>query len=509
MKGIMMTHSWSTNKAADRINKLLDEVKDVTIVEYSRDMSLEKIPKNKAYRSDSVHLYVDILNLDEILATSDSEGETCHKRALRFLNLHYRAVDRILNEAGALRVDFHNQRLHAVISKPYDSEEDRIKKAVAIAHLIINVLKETGEDDNLIPDATVRVGIDSGRSLIVNNGRRGGLEPLFLGSPANEAAKLASDHSATGIFLTNNARQVIGIPVAANTINTPLTKVQIEVCEENANLDISKEKIIDAWKDDLENNPIGSFNFSGHTPPLSTLDILALTPSNSRRQELVSIYADISGFTAYIRDHIDENTEDVIRVLHVIRSELDNVLSKDFEGRKIRFIGDCIHGVFCLGTAQSTDTFETISESVLCSGALRSSFNKALEIFSNNNVEYGDLGLSIGFEYGQTAITRLGIKGGRVRCAVSRAVLSSESAQSRCNGVQTAIGTFAYKKANDAVRNLFGENKIISHLDYVEAVDGLSENDDESAKSARKAAYVNSSPTVAAAAITSVKPFCQ
>ena len=96
-----------------------------------------------------------------------------------------------------------------------------------------------------------------------------------------------------------------------------------------------------------------------------------------------------------------------------------------------------------------------------------------------------------------------------MRCAVSRAVLSSESAQSRCNGVQTAIGTFAYKKANDAVRNLFGENKIISHLDYVEAVDGLSENDDESAKSARKAAYVNSSPTVAAAAITSVKPFCQ
>jgi class 3 adenylate cyclase len=509
MKGIMMAHSWSTNKATDRINKLLDEVKYVTIVEYSRDMSLANIPKNKAYRSDSVHLYVDILNLDEILATTDSEGETCHKRALKFLNLHYRAVDRILNDTGALRVDFHNQRLHAVISKPYGSEKDRINKAVAIAQLIISVLKETGEVENSIPDAIVRVGIDSGKSLIVNNGRRGGQEPLFLGPPANEAAKLASDHSATGIFLTNNAREVIGLPVAANPKKTPLNKNQIEDCEESANLDISKDKIIDAWKKDLENNPIGSFNFSGHTPPLSTLDISALTPSNSRRQELVSIYADVSGFTAYVRDHIDENTEDVIRVLHVIRSELDNVLSKDFEGRKIRFIGDCIHGVFCLGTAQTTDTVETISESVLCSGALRSSFNKALEIFDGNDVEYGDLGLSIGFEYGQTAITRLGIKGSLVRCAVSRAVLNSEASQSRCNSVQTAIGSIAYKKANDAVKNLFGEGKIISYLDYVEAVDGLAENDDESAKSAKKSAYVNSSPTVAAAAITSVKPFCR
>jgi class 3 adenylate cyclase len=282
MKGIMMTHSWSTNKATDRINKLLDEVKDVTIVEYSRDMSLANIPKNKAYRSDSVHLYVDILNLDEILATTDSEGGTCHKRALRFLNLHYRAVDRILDEARVLRVDFHNQRLHAVISKPYDSEEERINKAVAIAQLIIDVLKETGEEENSIPDAIVRVGIDSGKSLIVNNGRRGGQEPLFLGPPANEAAKLASDHSATGIFLTNNAREAIGLPVAANPKKTPLNKNQIEDCEESANLDIAKDKIIDAWKKDLENNPIGSFNFSGHTPPLSTLDISTLTLNRPR-----------------------------------------------------------------------------------------------------------------------------------------------------------------------------------------------------------------------------------
>lgn len=509
MKGIIMTHSWSTDCATDRINKLLAEVKDVTIMEYSKDMSLENIPKNKAYRTDSVHLYIDILNLDEILSTTGFEGETCHKRALKFLNLHYRAVYRILKTCEAIKVDFHNQRLHSVISKPYDSEEDRIKKAVAIAQLIIDVLKETGENEADIPNAMVRVGIDSGKSLIVNNGRRGGREPLFLGPPANEAAKLASDHSTKGIFLTNNAREAIGLSVAVNPKKTPLTKDQIEDCETRTNLDVSKEQIIKAWEEDLEKSPIGLFNFSGHTPPLSTLDVLLLTPSNSRRQELVSIYADISGFTAYVRDHINDNSEDVIRVLHVIRSELDNVLSKDFEGRKIRFIGDCLHGVFCLGTAQTTDTLDTISESVLCVGALRSSFNKSLEILEENKVEYGELGLSIGFEYGQTAISRLGIQGERVRCAISRAVLTSEISQSKCNSVQTAIGSAAYNKARESVRIIFGEKMIVSNLDYLEAVDALAENGDETAKSARKQAYVNSSVSVATAAMSSVKPFCK
>ena len=50
------------------------------------------------------------------------------------------------------------------------------------------------------------------------------------------------------------------------------------------------------------------------------MDIPALTPGNSRRQEAVSIYADIDGFTAYVADNIEENAENVVRVLHVLRA---------------------------------------------------------------------------------------------------------------------------------------------------------------------------------------------
>jgi hypothetical protein len=36
----------------------------------------------------AAHLYADIVNLDDILGVTEAEGETCHRRTLRFLNLH-------------------------------------------------------------------------------------------------------------------------------------------------------------------------------------------------------------------------------------------------------------------------------------------------------------------------------------------------------------------------------------------------------------------------------------
>ena len=46
----------------------------------------------------------------------------------------------------------------------------------------------------------MRVGIDSGIALTVNNGRNGHREPLFLGDPANHAAKIASGGNSSGIL---------------------------------------------------------------------------------------------------------------------------------------------------------------------------------------------------------------------------------------------------------------------------------------------------------------------
>lgn len=484
----MATRSWNKEGAGKRIDGKISglPLKNIEIKEYVRDTDLTNLPGNVAYRVDGVHLYADILNVSEMLHVTDVEGETCHRRTFRFLNLHYRAVYRIIQRVDAIFVDFHNQRLHSVVSKPYESEADRVHKAVAMAELIIDVLAQTGEDADH-PAAKVRIGIDTGEALAVNNGRSGHREPLFLGVPANHAAKRAGGGKFTGIYLTNEARTAIGLKKADNEDTTPLTSAEIATSQRKAKLDVTADQIVKDWEDDLEKNPIGAFEFSRHTPPFSTLDIETLSVKNSRRQDAATVYADIDGFTTYVAANIasDDSAKHVVRALHVLRSELDAVLHADFAGRKVRFIGDCVHGLAVEGTAQTTDEEETISNLTLCAGGMRSSFNLALTKLKEDGTDASSLGLAIGFEFGPMTVTRLGMKGELVRCSVSRGVLTAEQEQSRCAGTETALGVNAYNKASEAVRSVFGTRRKRAGLTYDVVVKELSEKNDTSAKAAK------------------------
>lgn len=491
-----MSKNWNHDRAVKHIDKKIADIAEVTIKDYVRDMSLESIPTSTAYRVDGVHMYADIMNLEDMLNITTVEGVECHKRTLRFLDQHYRVVKRILNKVDARRVDFHSQRLHSLFTKPYNTESDaetkRVQRAVATSQLIIDVLAQTSDDDENIPAAKVRIGIDTGLALAVNNGRSGYREPLFLGDPANHAAKLASNNKAKGIYLTNIARKAIGLEESDSPEKAALTAAEIKACQDAAELDVTSDEMVKEWREDLKNNPIGGYQFSRQTLPLRDMDIYSLTPANSKRQEMVSLYADIDGFTTYVADHINEKTEDVVRTLHVIRAELERVVTSDFEGRRVRFIGDCVHALSCDGTVQTTDEVKSVSEATRLAGALRSSFNLAIERLKDQNVETGNLGLAIGFDLGPTAVTRLGTKGNRVRCAIGRSVIESENRQCVCSGVETAIGQAAYDAASKAVQNLFGKSRKTSHLDYNEATEALADDGDESAKQARSETYAGS-----------------
>jgi hypothetical protein len=489
----MAAHTWNSARAAKRIAARLKEVKEIEIKDYVRDTDLTALPRNKAYRVNGVHLYVDIKNLEAMLATTTVEGETCHKRTLRFLNLHFRAVRRILSAVGAIEVDFHNQRLHAVITKPYGDEAGRLHRAIAIGQLIIDVLAQTGEEgDDIIPAAKVRVGIDSGVALAVCNGRRGHGEPLFLGVPANYAAKRAGGGKAEGIYLTNTARGVIALDNNVVEDRTPLSADEIAESQNEASLPVTSDQIVKEWRTDLDNNPIAKFEFSGHTPPFSNLDFELLTPKNSRRQTAISVYADIDGFTDFVAAGVcdDEAAKDVVRVLHVLRSEMDSVLHTEFGGRKVRFVGDCVHGVLGEGTAQTPNQEESVSTATLCAAGIRSSFEQAITALEEEgHLEAGHgLGLAIGFDLGPIALTRLGMKGSMVRCAVGRSVLESEVQQRRCDGEEAAIGLAAYDAASYAVQTAFSSTRKRDGLTYEAAVEELANRQDETAKVAKAVA---------------------
>jgi hypothetical protein len=191
----------------------------------------------------------------------------------------------------------------------------------------------------------------------------------------------------------------------------------------------------------------------------------------------------------------------------VIRAELERVLTSDFGGRRIRFIGDCIHGLICEGTSLATDEEETISNSVLCAGGLRSSFDEALGVLAAHGVDPAGLGLAVGLEFGPMTVTRLGIQGDRVRCSVSRGVLQAEEEQLRCRGNETAIGKVAYDKASGGVREVFERDRKKANLDYNEAVEGLAESGDSRAKAARGAVFALAGSADAEISAPVVRPF--
>ncbi|WP_278983747.1 adenylate/guanylate cyclase domain-containing protein [Sphingobium yanoikuyae] len=481
---------WKSETTDKRVATRLKEVETVEIKDYVRDTDLHGLARNKAYRVDGVHVYADILNLGEMLQSTEVEGETCHKRTLRFLNLHYRAVYRIIAAVDAIQVDFHNQRLHLVVAKPYGDEAARVHKAVAIGQLIMDVLAKTGEDgDDKIPSAKVRVGIDTGLALAVRNGRRGSSEPLFLGVPANHAAKRAGGGTKTGIYLSNEARGAIDLDAVDDEDVSALTAAEVGDSQEEAALAVTADGIVRDWKKDLEANPIGKFSFSGHTPPFADLDLEVLTPGNSRRNDAISIYADIDGFTAYVADNIDDDDDamDVVRALHVLRAELDAVLTEDFGGRKIRFIGDCVHGVIGEGTAQTADTEASASTAILCAGGLRSGFVRALELLEDEGIDVAGLGIAIGLDAGPVALTRLGMKGSMIRCATGRAILASEHEQRRCAGDETAVGAVAYGWCSNAGQKIFGSSRKRSGLTYDVALEELADEGDTTAAAAKVA----------------------
>src|SRR3546814_4018954 len=91
--------------------------------------------------------------------------------------------------------------------------------------------------------------------------------------------------------------------------------------------------------------------------------------------------------------------------IHVIREELNAVLKEDCGGKRVRFIGDCIHGLMTKVQEEDTakdDAPGAVEDAAVCAAAMKSSFDLCLEAVPGLD----DLDLAIGIEYGPVPLTR-------------------------------------------------------------------------------------------------------
>ncbi len=436
-----------------------------------REQFITDIRRNEAVLVDGVHVYVQLLDYSAVMLEQDRETEVSHRRVLGMLHLHYAACDAVAEEFEAQRVDYHGPRMHAVIVSPAGEQNAgaRARRALEFADAVKRTIELTGERAGDGQFRTrVRIGLDSGKAVAVNSGSRDEREPLFLGNPANHAAKIAEGAEA-GIFPSDKVRAEAGIQrlfaearfmldaERANEVRVASFETGqpgfVTLANRASEETVERASSAAATRFVRDVASSASFVFHRHQPPLRTIVFADLRPSNSIRMELVSIFGDIDRFTAYVEDCIGNGRiREMVTNLHVIRSELAATLKHDFGGRKVRFIGDCIHGLLAEGTRTETNASETVREAVQAAAGMRSSF----ELCQANLRNVAGLGIAIGVEFGMTPISRIGVRGDlSVRCSVSKAVSASEELQSGCEGDETALGERALSHAPAAIRRLF------------------------------------------------------
>ena len=153
-------------------------------------------------------------------------------------------------------------------------------------------------------------------------------EPMFLGSAANHAAKLGRVQP--GVFLSDRVRALLASRGLASRIHSKCRRGRYQIRSSHDAMkaprrlqwsqlspetrghsrslrdDISKTEVPDAT--------IPRFSFRHKEPPLSEIDYADLSPSNSIRMPLISLFADLSGYTHYIDSgiaaviHLGSNT---------------------------------------------------------------------------------------------------------------------------------------------------------------------------------------------------------
>ncbi len=439
-----------------------------------------QVKPSEAILVDGVHIYAQLLDYQDKMLERERETEAAHGRVLGMLHLHYGACDALAERFEAQRVDFHGPRLHAVMIAPAGAagEQSRVMRALAFADALKRTIETASQTIGNGEFATrVRIGIDSGMAVAVNSGRGSEPEPLFLGRPANYAAKLA-EGADEGVFVSDRVRTITHLsPVGGSqerhvemgaqikSLGSGPAGVGFTDAEVGATVNGLKSLMAQSYGVETPR-----FVFHRHEPPLRSIDFGEVSASRTIRMELVSIFADLSGFTKYVDNCIrTRQVAEMVANLHVLRKELAATLREDFEGKKVRFIGDCLHGLLAEGTRYQTDGGATVKAAVHAAGGLRSSF----ELCQAYLPGIGDLGLAVGLEYGATPICRLGLRGERsVRCAVSKAVSGSEELQSGCEGTETAIGPKALALAPAAVRQLFDHESTAQGLDYETVVVG-------------------------------------
>jgi class 3 adenylate cyclase len=463
--------SWNYQTSFERIQKYLGDLGEIQIEKLVRDADLYALltPTN-CRQIYGAHVYVDVPNF--ALVASQAEGED-YRRVIQAIHLYHREVARIVEDPeifDGVRIHFQGPKLHALFFRPIDSSQELATKAVllqiVLRHFVTNVFNPAFP---LLPNLTIAGGADLGNAIGTKNGMEGDRELLFLGAPANYAAKIVG---APGqINLTSQIFSAL--PRKLRDLCSPLQEglYQIGATSSRTIAELLEEfgigwdsnDSVERLEDDKSLFPLKTIDYSEADSPID-LDSLGIT--NNKRVRAASLFADVSGFTKYIdAAQTKEDRKRALRVFHVIRKEMAEVVKHDFSGLRIQYQGDRVQALFNL---PKNDDAAFLRKTVETAAGLQSSMEYTLK---QCLPETGPFGLAIGIDLDVTLISKIGTRGQRDRICIGTGVENAARGQEKSNGGEVSLtprafqlldATFQPQFILDKTRNLYAATKFYS-----------------------------------------------
>jgi class 3 adenylate cyclase len=431
--------SWNYQKSCERIQKYLSGMGEIQFERLVKEADLPALltPTN-CRQIYGAHVYVDVPNFSEL--TSRAEGED-FRQVIQAIHLYHREVARIVEDPGifeGVRIHFQGPKLHALFFRPIDSSKDLAAKAVVL-QIVLRQFVDHVFDPAFprLPGLTISGGADLGNAIGTKNGLAGDRELLFLGAPANYAAKIVG--SPGQLRLTRSVFSALPpclsklcslVSEGVYQIGTTSSAEIEEICEEMGvgwSLSDSNERL----GEDKKLFPLKNIEYSEAD---SAIDLDALSVTNNKRVLAASLFADVSGFTRYVDGaQTDEEKKTALKLFHAIRKEMAHVVKQDFSGLRVQYQGDRIQGLFHL---PKNDEAAILKKAVETAAGLQSSMEYALK---QCLPEAGPLGLAIGIDLDATLVSKIGTRGQRDRIAIGTGVENAARAQEKSDGGEVSL----------------------------------------------------------------------
>ena len=296
-------------------------------------------------------------------------------------------------------------------------------------------------------------GADIGEVIGTRNGSRGDRELLFLGPAANRAAKIVG--SAGRLRITGDVYDALpeDLQDVSEEIDENLYRIKavsqddLDELLESHGIGWNREGSAERIQEDKTKFPLKDVSY-GSASTLIDLDSLSI--HNNKKVLAASVFADVSGFTAYVDEaETDEEKKEALRVFHAIRKELATVVRSDYEGIRVQYQGDRVQALFHIPKDEEE---EIVAEAVEAAVGLQSSIEHTIK---EALPEAEDLGLAVGVDVGTTLVSKLGTRGHRDRICIGVPVENAADLEERSEGGRIAVTSRAYEALPDNLSEHF------------------------------------------------------